>query len=184
MVDLINILKRHLIVSSNLMFKLDMVNEIASIIINAYKNGNKVLVCGNGGSAVDAEHFVAELVSKFKIDRKGLNAIALSSNNAIITAIGNDFDFNEIYSRQVIAYANKNDIVIGITTSGESKNILKALDKAKTLEAIPILITGSLGNRMYETVLSIPSNDTARIQETYLLAIHMICELIEDELFG
>ena len=183
MVNLIESLRSNLIATSNLIFKLDKINNIASIIIEAYRNGNKVLICGNGGSAVDAEHFAAELVSKFKIDRKGLNAIALSSNVAVITAIANDYDYEEIFSRQVIAYAEKGDVVIGLSTSGESINVLKALDKAKELDAIPILITGKV-NKYYDyDILSISSKDTARIQEVYLLVIHMICELVEDELF-
>jgi len=181
-VNLTEVLRENVRTVSNLIFKLDKIDKVANIIITAYRNGNKVLICGNGGSAVDAEHFVAELVNKFKFDRKGLNAIALSSNNAVITAIGNDYNYDEIYSRQVIAYANKGDIVIGITTSGKSINILNALDKAEELEAIPILITGLVDNK-YENSLTMPSIDTARIQEAYLLAIHMICEIIEDELF-
>jgi D-sedoheptulose 7-phosphate isomerase len=163
--------------------QLKTIRKDIDLILNAYKNGNKVIVFGNGGSAVDSEHFVTELVSKFYLNRKGLNAIALSSNSAILTAIGNDFDYSEVFSRQVVAYANSGDIVVGISTSGKSENVLKGLDKAQELNAIPVLISGNVYSP-YGFHIKIDSNNTPRIQEAYLLVLHIIAEEVERNLFN
>lgn len=179
-----NIIKEHLEVVELLKNHIPKIETIADAIIQAYEDGNKVLIFGNGGSAVDSEHFTTELVSRFKFDRDGLNAISLSSNVATLTAIGNDYDFNEVYSRQVKAYADEYDVVIGITTNGFSPNVIAGLEKAKELGCIPILITGNKNTDNEYITLNIDSCVTARIQEAYLLAIHMICEKVEHELFG
>jgi D-sedoheptulose 7-phosphate isomerase len=179
-----NIINEHLEVVESMKSLVSKIDLIADVIIQAYEDGNKVLIFGNGGSAVDSEHFTTELVSRFKFDREGLNAISLSSNVATLTAIGNDYDFDSVYSRQVKAYANQGDIVIGITTNGFSPNVIKGLEKAIELKCIPVLITGNKNIDNEYITLNINSNNTARIQEAYLLAIHMICEKVERVLFG
>lgn len=175
----------HLEVVLDIFYKqVPKINEISDIIINAYRNGNKVMTMGNGGSSCDAEHMVGELVSKFNFDRDGLPAICLSSHTSTLTAIGNDYDYESVFARQVKAYANEGDIVVGFTTSGTSKNIIKGLDKAKELGCIPILITGNKNKNDNYITLNINSSNTPRIQEGYFLAMHMICEKVENELFG
>lgn len=179
-----HLIKEHLEVVEKLIRKIPIIDSIADIIIETYRDGGKILVMGNGGSACDAEHFVGELVSRFKFDRKGLPAINLASSNGILTAIGNDYDYKSVFSRQVVAQANHGDVVIGLSTSGTSANVIEGLKKAKELDCIPILITGNkVANGDFLT-LNIDSGDTARIQEAYLLAIHMICEKVEHELFA
>lgn len=179
-----SIIKEHIEMVETMYDNIGTINDIAEVIIRAYRNGNKVLVMGNGGSAVDSEHMVTELVSRFNFDRDGLNAICLASHVATLTAIGNDYHYDEVFSRQVKAYANEGDVVIGISTSGKAKNVQKALDKAIELDCIPIMITGKTFNRDDCLTLNINSTNTARIQEGYLLAIHMICEKVEHEIFG
>jgi D-sedoheptulose 7-phosphate isomerase len=178
-----NLIFEHMQVVHSMYEQVDIIEEIADLIIESYSNGGKVLTMGNGGSSCDAEHMVGELVSRFNFDRDGLPAICLSSHTSTLTAIGNDYDYESVYSRQVKAYANEGDVVIGFTTSGLSPNIIKALDQAKELGCIPILITGGRPNHHYIT-LNINSYNTPRIQEGYFLAIHMICEKVENELFG
>lgn len=179
-----NIINEHLEVVESMREQLELIDLISDTIIEAYNNGNKVLIFGNGGSAVDSEHFTTELVSRFMFDRDGLNAISLASNVATLTAIGNDYDYQSVFSRQVKAYANKGDIVIGISTNGFAPNVLAGLDKAIELDCIPILITGNRNVDNQYITLNINSNVTARIQEAYLIAIHMICEKVESVLFG
>lgn len=179
-----DIINEHLQVVESMKYQISKIDTIADMIIQAYQDGNKVLIFGNGGSAVDSEHFTTELVSRFNFDRPGLNAISLSSNVATLTAIGNDYSFDEVYSRQVKAYANKGDIVIGISTSGKAANVQKGLEMANELNCIPILITGKRTKSNDFLTFNIQSNNTARIQEAYLLAIHLICEKVERVLFG
>lgn len=179
-----NIINEHLNVVESMKNQISKIDTIADVIIQAYEDNKKVIVFGNGGSAVDSEHFVTELVSRFKFDRSGLNALSLSSNVATLTAIGNDYDFESVYSRQVNAYAEWGDIVIGISTNGFSPNVINGLEKARELGCIPILITGNKNVDNEYLTLNINSNVTARVQEAYLLAIHMICEKVEHVLFG
>lgn len=166
---------------------LNKISKSAGLIIESYKKGNKVLICGNGGSAADSQHIAGELVSKFRIDRKALPAIALNTNTSILTAVGNDYDYSNIFERQVEAFGNQGDILIVISTSGNSKNITKALIKAKGLGVTTIALLGKDGgeNSKYADIsLIIPSNDTPRIQESHIMIGHIICDIVEKELFG
>lgn len=163
------------------------ISEIAKIIVNAYKSGKKVIAFGNGGSAADAQHLVAELVCRFEKNRTSLPAIALTTNTSTLTALGNDFSFNKIFSRQVESLANEGDIVIAISTSGNSKNVIDAVKIARKKRTITIGLTGKTGGALKEYVdyiIRVPSNNTARIQESHITIIHAICHIIEKELFN
>lgn len=157
--------------------------KVIKIIINSLKNGKKIILFGNGGSAADAQHIAAEFVCKFKRERKALSAIALTTDTSILTAISNDYDFERIFERQVEAIAKEGDILIGISTSGNSKNILKAFELGKELNCIIIGLSGSGGGLMNEFCdfnLIVPENNTARIQEMHILLGHIICQIIDD----
>jgi|WetSurMetagenome_2_1015567.scaffolds.fasta_scaffold190667_2 D-sedoheptulose 7-phosphate isomerase len=155
--------------------------EIADQIINAYSRDKKVLIFGNGGSAADAQHIAAELVGKLYQKRRSLPAIALTTNTSSLTAIANDFGYDESFTRQVSGLTQDGDIVIGISTSGESPNVIKAIEEAKKLGAITVAFTGQGGKlaTMADYVLSIPTKDTARIQEAHITAGHVICYMVE-----
>ncbi len=171
---------------SKLLLELKTIKKIAHSIVNCYKNNGKVIFFGNGGSCSDSMHLATELISRYYFDRKSLPAIALT-DNVSLTAIGNDYGFDEVFAKQVEGYVKKGDIVIGISTSGNSKNVIKAIEKAKELGGITIAFTGENGGLLKDKVdicLNILSNDTPRIQEGYMLAGHIICELVEKELFG
>jgi D-sedoheptulose 7-phosphate isomerase len=167
----------------------ESVNILAQItqkIIEAYRSGNKVILFGNGGSAADAQHIAAELVSRFYKDRKGLPALALHTNASVLTAIANDYDYSEIFERQLEAHVQKGDVVLGISTSGTSENILKGLKKAKELGAFTLGFAGEKGREIDNTadlVFNVPSGDTPRIQEVHITAGHIICYLVEKEMF-
>lgn len=161
--------------------------KIGQAIVDAYRNDRKVLVFGNGGSAADAQHFAAELVCRFQKNRAALPALALTANIANLTAIGNDFNFDDIFSRQLEAFCRPGDVVIAISTSGNSPNVLKALEEARRKKAITVGFTGGTGGKMNDKLdisFCAPSTVTARIQECHLLAIHILCSLVEDALFG
>ncbi|WP_457612492.1 D-sedoheptulose 7-phosphate isomerase [Methanocaldococcus sp.] len=152
------------------------------IIVKELKNGNKVLICGNGGSAADAQHFAAEIVGRFKLERKGFPAIALTTDTSILTAIGNDYGFDKIFERQVEALGKKGDILVSISTSGNSENVIRAVNKAKEIGIFTIGLLGKGGGKLKDIVdlaLIVPSNDTARIQECHLTIYHVICEEVE-----
>jgi D-sedoheptulose 7-phosphate isomerase len=159
---------------------------IADLLVNAFKKRNKVLLFGNGGSAADAQHIACELAGKFYLDRAPLPAIALTTNTSSLTAIGNDYSYEEIFARQVRGLARRGDIVIGISTSGNSPNVLRGIEEAKRLDATTIAFTGRGGKlkKLADYVLSIPSGDTPRIQEAHITAGHIICYLVEQALFG
>lgn len=161
--------------------------EIAENIIACFRSGNKVLLCGNGGSAADAQHVAAEFINRFRFDRPALPAIALTTDTSILTAIGNDSSFDFVFSRQVEALAIKGDILVGISTSGRSTNILKALDTARTKGVTTVGFTGENGRESMDTIcdycLVIPSADTARIQECHEFVWHIVCGLVENQLF-
>ena len=160
-------------------------NEIEKVIqsiIQAYENNNKVIIFGNGGSAADSQHFAAELIGRFLSERISLPAIALSTDTSIITALGNDYGFEKIFSRQCEALVNKGDVIIGISTSGKSKNVLEAITVSKDKGAYTIGITGGDGGQLQESVdipLTVSSYSTPRIQEGHRIIIHIICELVE-----
>lgn len=158
------------------------ISNAASLCIDSIKNGGKVILFGNGGSAADCQHIAAELVGRYKLTRKGLPAIALTTDTSAITAIANDFGFDHIFDRQLEAIANREDIVIGISTSGSSPNVISALRLAKKIGCKSIGLTGiSKGeiDQVCNLVIPVPSDDTARIQEMHILIGHTICHLIE-----
>jgi D-sedoheptulose 7-phosphate isomerase len=158
---------------------------VVKLCIEAFRRGNKLLVAGNGGSAADAQHFAAELVARFEFDRPGLPAIALSTDTSALTAIGNDYGYEFLFARQIEALARPGDIFIGITTSGNSKNVLKAMDVAGKLGVTRVALCGAGGrvSEMAEHVLAAPSAHTPRIQESHILIIHILCALLEENLF-
>ncbi len=160
--------------------------EMSSLVSTALTNGNKLLVMGNGGSAADSQHFVAEIVGRFKIERRALPAVALTTDTSILTAIGNDYGFESIFSRQVEALAAPGDVVIGLSTSGNSPNILKALNAARQQGCRTIGLLGKDGGSIKaacDLALVVPSTDTPRIQEGHITIIHIVCDLVEKALF-
>ena len=165
----------------------NIINEIAIRIIYAYKEGKKILWFGNGGSAADAQHLSCELIGKFRLDRKPLSSIALTTNTSILTAVSNDTRFENIFERQIEGLAEKGDILIGITTSGISPNIIKGLKIGKKIGTVNIVFTGrkiELVQKFADYIIAVPSSDTPRIQETHIMVGHIICELVEKSLFG
>ena len=161
--------------------------DCVTVIADAFTKSNKVLFCGNGGSAADAQHLAAEFSSRFYIDRDALPAEALHCNTSYLTAVGNDYSYDVIYSRIIKGIGNKGDILIGLSTSGNSANIVKAFEMAKQKGMITIGFTGFTGGAMKEIsdyLLNVPSTDTPRIQESHILLGHIICELVEARLFG
>ena len=153
------------------------------IATETLKNGHKVLVCGNGGSAADAQHIAAELSGRYKSDRRGLPGIALTTDTSVLTAVGNDFGFERIFDRQVEALANKGDLLIGLSTSGHSKNVVRALSLAHHMGCKTIGLSGRDGGVMSEVCdlnIIVPSHDTPRIQEMHIMIGHIICQAIDD----
>ncbi len=168
--------------SKNLSEKL---NQSTIKIISCLKNNGKVILFGNGGSAADAQHMAAELIGRFKIERESISAIALTTDTSVITSIGNDYDFNKIFSRQCESLVNENDVVIAISTSGNSDNVINGVLKAKEKGSFVIGLTGNSGGKLKSSadiLLDVPSDDTARIQEGHRVIIHSLCELIEKNL--
>ncbi len=160
--------------------------NVIEVITSALKAGNKILLFGNGGSAADAQHLAAEFVNRFIIERPPLPAIALTTDTSVITSIGNDYDFSEIFSKQVRAIGQPGDIAWGISTSGNSANVLKGLEMAKKLGLVTVAFTGKDGGDIAKIVdfsINVSSNSTARIQETHITAGHAICELVDIKLF-
>ena len=164
----------------------EIIKKIAETIIRCYKHNGKVILFGNGGSCSDSMHLATEFVSRYYFDRKSLPAIALT-DNVSLTAIGNDYSFEDVFAKQVEGFVKEGDVVVGISTSGNSKNVIKAIERAKELDGITVAFTGKSGGILKSKVdicLNVPSDDTPRIQEGYMLAGHIICELVEKELFG
>src|SRR4051812_8320393 len=158
---------------------LNTVNNCVNIIVTVFKNGNKVLFCGNGGSAADAQHLAAEFSGRFYIDRKALPAEALHCNTSYITAVANDYNYDVIYSRLIEGIGNEGDVLIGLSTSGNSKNIIEAFKSAKAAGMITIALTGETGGAMKEIadyLINVPSTNTPRIQESHIMVGHIICE--------
>jgi D-sedoheptulose 7-phosphate isomerase len=156
------------------------------VITNAFQKGNKVMFCGNGGSAADAQHLAAELSGRFYKERKALPSDALHCNTSYLTAVANDYSYDEIYSRLVDGTMYSGDILIGLSTSGNSKNIINAFEKAKEKGIITIGLTGESGGKMKilsDYLINVPSTNTPRIQEAHIMIGHIICELVESKLF-
>ncbi|MFA9374252.1 MAG: D-sedoheptulose 7-phosphate isomerase [Poseidonibacter sp.] len=161
----------------------DELVKASTLAVNTLKNGNKILLCGNGGSAADAQHIAAELTGRYKSERRGLPGIALTTDTSALTAIGNDYGYDRVFDRQVEALANKGDLIIGISTSGNSENIISALKLAKDLGCSTLGFSGKDGGKMNEVCdvnLIVPSNNTPRIQEMHILFGHTICQIIDD----
>lgn len=160
--------------------------DVIDVITKAFQNGNKVLFCGNGGSAADAQHLAAEFSGRFYKNRKALPAEALHCNTSYLTAVANDYSYDVIYARLVDGIGVKGDVLIGLSTSGNSVNILKAFEVAKEKEIVTIGFTGASGGTMKEVsdyLFNVPSNDTPRIQESHIMLGHIICQLVEEKVF-
>jgi D-sedoheptulose 7-phosphate isomerase len=183
--DLSNIFREtiasHLTVIQALEQERSVLERIASAMTRAVLNGNKILWCGNGGSAADAQHLAAELVGRFQCERRPLPSIALSTNTSILTAIGNDYGYEQVFRRQVQALCVRGDVLVGISTSGNSQNVCLALEEARALGAYTVAFIGQGGAmaRIAEDALQIPSRQTPRIQEGHILCGHMLCDYIE-----
>lgn len=176
--------KQQLLKDENL---LKVIDKVVDAITNAFQSGKKVYFCGNGGSAADAQHLAAEFSGRFYIDRKALPAEALHCNTSYLTAVGNDYSFDVIYSRIIDGVGMPGDVLIGLSTSGNSKNIIKAFESARDKKIITVGLTGASGGQMKslsDHLINIPSTDTPRIQESHILAGHIICELVEEKIFS
>ncbi len=175
--------KQNILSDENLLQKIE---DVTSVIANAFKNGNKVLFCGNGGSAADAQHLAAEFSGRFYTDRDPLFAEALHVNTSYLTAVANDYSYDVVYSRLVKGMGRKGDVLVAFSTSGNSTNIIKAVEQAKEIGMITIGFTGETGGIMKnlcEYLINVPSKDTPRIQESHILLGHIICQLVEEDLF-
>ena len=178
--EIVGLLKNDSKFSTNL-------SEISEVITDCFKSGRKLLICGNGGSAADSQHLATELVSRFFLERKALDAEALTVNTSTLTAVANDYSFDKVFSRQVEAKGKEGDVLLSISTSGNSRNIIEAIKAAKSIGIKTIGFAGknmdSLICRMSDYYVSIPSNSTPRIQEAHILIGHIICEIVEKNLF-
>lgn len=164
-----------------------LIKEVALVATEVYRKGNKTLIAGNGGSAADAQHIAGEFVSKFYFDRPGIPSVALTTDTSILTAIGNDYGYEKLFARQVQANGVKGDLFIGISTSGNSKNILEALKECKDKGIITVGLTGENGGEMAtlcDYCIKVPSNETPRVQESHILIGHIICAVVEESIFG
>ena len=165
---------------------LQTINNVVKVMVTALQNGNRIYFCGNGGSAADAQHLAAELSGRFYTDRKALPAEALHCNTSYLTAVANDYTYEVIYARLVEGLGNKGDILIGLSTSGNSANIVKAFETANAKGIITVGFTGTGGGKMKSLsnyLINIPSTDTPRIQESHILIGHIICQFVEENLF-
>jgi len=164
------------------------IEKIADEIVKCYKERNgRVLICGNGGSAADSQHIAGELVGRFKLERPALDARALTTDTSILTAWSNDYDFETVFARQVEACARKLDILLGISTSGNSKDVVKAFEKGREIGTYNIALTGEGGGKLKELsdiCFDVYSKDTPRIQESHMLIYHIVCDLVEKKMFG
>lgn len=165
---------------------IDTIGKVADLVTSAFKNGNRVYFCGNGGSAADAQHLAAEFSGRFYTDRKALPAEALHCNTSYLTAVANDYGYDVVYARMIDGIGEKGDVLIGLSTSGNSENIIKAFEVAKMKEMINIAFTGETGGKMKELadhLINVPSKDTPRIQESHITIGHIICQMVEESLY-
>ncbi|TQP52311.1 D-sedoheptulose 7-phosphate isomerase [Vibrio cholerae] len=164
---------------------LQQISKVAELIIEAYRNGNKVIIAGNGGSAADAQHIAAEFVSRFFFDRPGLPALALTTDTSMMTAIGNDYGFDKLFARQLQAQSRGGDVFIGISTSGNSENIIKAMSLTKELGVTSVALCGESGRLkdMVDYSINVPCTITPYIQECHICIGHMICAIVEEVIF-
>jgi D-sedoheptulose 7-phosphate isomerase len=165
---------------------IDTIIEVAKLLADTFSRGNKLLLFGNGGSASDASHIAAEFVNRFKKERPAFPALALNTDMAVLTSIANDYDYSEVFARQMKAFAQENDAVIAISTSGSSPNVIKAVNVAKRKKVKTIAFTGAKGDELAsrcDYIFAVPSNDTPRIQETHITLAHVLCQMVEEILF-
>jgi D-sedoheptulose 7-phosphate isomerase len=161
--------------------------EVVQLIAQSFRDGKKVILFGNGGSAMDASHIAAEFVNRFLMERPPLPAISLNTDTAVLTCISNDYDFSQVYSKQLAALGHEGDVVIGISTSGNSVNVIKAVEIAKKNGMKTVILTGGTGGKLAalaDYCFVVPSTSTPRIQETHITLGHTICQLVDEELFG
>jgi D-sedoheptulose 7-phosphate isomerase len=180
-------IEERIVVTQSLLSQVPVYTQVANMLIEAYRAGKKALFFGNGGSAADAQHIAAEFMGKFYLDRRPLPALALTVNTSVLTAIGNDYGFEQVFARQIKALGNPGDIAIGISTSGNSANVIEGLCAAKSANMITIGMTGLDGGLLKDRAdycICIPSKDTPRIQEAHILIGHIWSELVEQALFG
>lgn len=181
-----NEFKEHIeLINQVLNTQIKKIQEIANLIINCYRKGGKVVLFGNGGSAADAQHIAAELIGKYKLERKSLPAISLTTDTSILTSIANDSNFDNVFERQIESLVTNRDVVIGISTSGNSRNIIKGILKAREIGAKTVVFTGRSGgqiSKLPDILLNIPSDNTPRIQEAHITVGHIICGLVEKEI--
>ena len=181
-------LKHSISVKQNLLeTSIDTIKQISQVIVQAYKKNHGVYWFGNGGSAADAQHLACELVNRFYIDRKGLRSQAFTVNTSILTAISNDYTYEHIFEKQVEAFVSKGDVLIGISTSGNAQNVIKAFELGRQIGSINVGFSGSSGGKMKQHVdylLAVPSDDTPSIQECHITVGHIICFIVEQSLFG
>lgn len=166
---------------------LNTVEKIATACVKAFRDGNKILLAGNGGSAADAQHIAAEFVGRYEQDRSGIPALALSTNSSTVTAVANDYGYNAIFQRQIQALGKKGDVFFGFTTSGRSPNVVAAVQECKRLGLISVGMTGAGGGDLLELCdycICVPSGNTARVQESHITIGHIICSLVEQTLFA
>jgi D-sedoheptulose 7-phosphate isomerase len=166
---------------------LSTVDEVASLMVKALKQGNRIYFCGNGGSAADAQHLAAEFSGRFYVDRDALPAEALHCNTSYITAVGNDYGYDLVYARLIKGIGTKGDFLVGLSTSGNSTNIVKAFEVAREKGIITVGFTGESGGKMKplcDYLLNVPSSDTPRIQESHIMLGHIVCQLVEEQYFG
>jgi len=166
---------------------IQVIQNVSDACIKALRNGNKILFAGNGGSASDAQHIAAELVGRYEMDRKGLPALALTTNISELTAISNDYGYDDVFKRQVQALGRSGDIFFGLSTSGNSPNVVNAITECKQLGLVTVAMTGESGGKlksMSHYCINVPSKNTARIQETHITIGHIICKAIEDTIFA
>ena len=165
----------------------DKVIEVVQLIAQTFRDGKKVILFGNGGSAMDASHIAAEFVNRFMMERPPLPAIALNTDTAVLTSISNDYDYSQVFSKQLAALGNEGDVVIGLSTSGNSPNVIKAIETARKNGMKTIVLTGGSGGKLAKLadyVFIVPTKQTPRIQETHITLGHTICQLVDEELFG
>ncbi|MCD6099130.1 MAG: D-sedoheptulose 7-phosphate isomerase [Candidatus Marinimicrobia bacterium] len=190
--DLEKEIKTQLVESSDLKLKLasefvSEIKEIALVLIECVEKGGKILLCGNGGSAADSQHLATELVTRLRLERKPIRAIALTTDTSLMTAMANDYDFSRIFERQVEALGDKDDVLIGITTSGNSGNVIKALEMGKRIGMKTVAITGKDGGKIRDVAdisLIVPSMDVQRIQEAHITVGHILCDILEKYFYG
>jgi len=185
MEEIKNLIRESIEAKNNFLNQAGNIQKAANEIIKCLKNWNKVLLFGNGGSAADAQHIAGEFIGRFKLERKALPAIALTTDTSVLTAWPNDYEFSTVFARQVEALANKGDVLIGITTSGNSVNVIKAFEKGKEIGTVNISLTGNDGGKvkpLSDININSESKNTPRIQECHMVAYHIICELVEREM--